>query len=831
MGTMKGKSKLGKGLVVGIAIGIVGILLLSGFVVSSPTGAGGGSATSPRSGIGAAYAPANTTTSTLLECDAVTSCVDPSFAVPAYTTVVAIVAAESSVDPTVHESAFSAHEGGLFFRDNQYVKESSKSYGGIEVQMWMSNYTLSNYSGPVWVNFTHTATTYMVGLIDVAGIAANDTTLNVTVGGTGSNTGNSTGATCPITTTANGETVISASYVSANESNLLSSHGVPIDRATQGAYSFIDNYQNVTTAGAVTPAPTNSFPTGARWDTACIGFIQQLVPNAPSNVVLTGTSSSIYEDGPAWAGLRWTNSPGSTGSVYVYAAAATFGANPGCDLAYGVGGYGPNQALMAVLPSGTTSAIIGGNEGTGPNASQATPLYQEDSVCFLVEDSYTYGHSPPGWIGPVCIACEMAFAPTNLTEVSKVAVNSTYENVTVNFTYENPWNGISGDRATVNDIDGYDVQVATYSGGSCGAFSTAKQWGPYESGGQDQATTASATIMGAPRSDCFRVVPLNSGNSQNRTIAGQYGYNNTPLPSFPSTPVVVNISEPITPGAPTGLVAGSINATGLTLSWTNPSIGGPFSNNTLYRGVSAGGACPFTKIVSLVPATTSKIVLGLSAATSYCFAVSITNASGQSSLSSLYTTTTSPVPNAPTGLTNSSQGRTYINWVWTNPTNSALTDSYLFYRNAATCTSGATEIDIGSVATHYNLTGLVAGDRYCVYVEAVSGTDASAGTGHTITYTYLSGGPLNLSGSPSGNFAIDLTWTNPTGNLTNTYVFYASYSSFSGTCGTYTKITVGSGVSTYTVSGLGLLQTYCFYVEVANGVEISPASAIIRVMT
>jgi Fibronectin type III domain len=820
------KKRVTAGLTAAIAIGVLLLLLTSGLGTTLTLGqsTSGGGRTSP---IDAQYAPANTTTSTLLECDAVTSCVDPSFAVPAYTTVVAIVAAESSVDPTVHESAFSAHEGGLFFRDNQYVKESSKSYGGIEVQMWMSNYTLSNYSGPVWVNFTHTATTYMVGLIDVAGIAANDTTLNVTVGGTGSNTGNSTGATCPITTTANGETVISASYVSANESNLLSSHGVPIDRATQGAYSFIDNYQNVTTAGAVTPAPTNSFPTGARWDTACIGFIQQLVPNAPSNVVLTGTSSSIYEDGPAWAGLRWTNSPGSTGSVYVYAAAATFGANPGCDLAYGVGGYGPNQALMAVLPSGTTSAIIGGNEGTGSNASQATPLYLEDSVCFLVEDSYTYGHSPPGWIGPVCIACEMAFAPTNLTEVSKVAVNSTYENVTVNFTYENPWNGISGDRATVNDIDGYDVQVATYSGGSCGAFSTAKQWGPYESGGQDQATTASATIMGAPRSDCFRVVPLNSGNSQNRTIAGQYGYNNTPLPSLPSVPVVVNVTEPVT-HAPTGLSASLVNATGLTLSWTNPSTGGPFTNNTIYQGTGSG--CSYSKATSIVPAGTTYVVSGLTPSTVYCFGVAVANASGESSVSASITKTTSPVPNAPTGLTAAAAGATYIVWEWANPTNSVLTDSYLFYKQSGSCTSGVTEVNIGSVATYYNLTGLTGGDEYCAYVEAASGASVSAGSSHQLEYT-LPSAPTHLSGT-SAIGAVNLTWTNPSGTLTNTYVFYALYSG--STCGTYTEIVVGASVSTYYVSGLNLLppdNTYCFYVEAVNSAGSSPASSVIEKAT
>jgi hypothetical protein len=868
MGTMKGKSKLGKGLVIGIAIGIVGILLLSALVVTNLPGGINEGSTSPVASPRTDSVPTATTTTVL--CEDVKTCSE-TLAIPAYTTALVFVYGDTNATPRVHYPWYTNYDGwtssngsGQFNLNgtSNFTSPVEKTYGGYELYAYVSTYQWESYSSPIYVNYS-SAQTYAFQTIDVSNVAVNGTATAVVIGGDGTNTGNSTGATCPVTTTVTNETVFYAAYSeNYNQSTMHSTKGVNITTGHEGSSSFEDAYENVTAAGAVTPAPTISFAHAIRWVTACVGLEPQLVPNAPTSAWYTAEMADQSANwGPTGAiGLRWANPAGSLLSVKIYATMTVPGR-----IDYNTCGV-VDPVFLTGQNASVTTAVVGMTEGntTMPDGQQwfsglgsgfVPYFYMGGSfgtlygVCIEIEVSNSHGYGAPILLPPIFPGSGYPYPFGGMTYDGANEINETAVNAQINFTpyitaYDcegQCWGSAVGGDQITGPVEGfcsslgycgfankagygyYEFYDATYASGSCGSYSLLAS---YTMDSNNNVVNLTLSLAGGhTQTYCLKEKMTGPNIIENGTSAYENG-------SFgPATVFTITNPEPFwdPPSAPTGLSIASINATGLTLSWTNPSTGGPFTWNTVYRGVEAG-SCSFTS-TTWVLATTSEVVTGLTAGTIYCFSVTVSNSTGQSSESAHTSATTSPVPNAPTGFTNSSQGRTYINWTWTNPTNSVLTDSYLFYRNAATCTSGATKIDIGSVATHYNLTGLVPGDLYCVYVEAVSGTDASAGSGHTITYTYLSGGPLNLSGSPTGSYKIDLTWTNPTGNLTNTYVFYASWNSISGTCGTYTEITVGSGVSTYTVTGLRLLQTYCFYVEVANGVGVSPVSAVVWATT
>jgi hypothetical protein len=274
------------------------------------------------------------------------------------------------------------------------------------------------------------------------------------------------------------------------------------------------------------------------------------------------------------------------------------------------------------------------------------------------------------------------------------------------------------------------------------------------------------------------------------------------------------------PSAPTGLTAGSPTVSTIALSWTNPSTGG-LVNNTVDQGPSS---CSYNHFTSLGSAMTSTTATGLAGATAYCFAIQVWNATGESGLSSSASATT--LPSAATLLSISTVTLTTISISWTNPSGS-LTDSYVYWEAGSSC-SAASQINVGSVATTYTVTGLTTGNLYCFYVEVSSAGGTGAASSIVAGFTaQVPSAPTSLSVASKTATTISLTWLNPAGGgIQNDTVWYGA------TCGALgTTLSTGGSATSKTVSGLSIATTYCFAVQAYNSTGGSPLSSTLTAET
>ena len=192
------------------------------------------------------------------------------------------------------------------------------------------------------------------------------------------------------------------------------------------------------------------------------------------------------------------------------------------------------------------------------------------------------------------------------------------------------------------------------------------------------------------------------------------------------------------PDAPTALT-GTLPATNsVTLTWSNPP-GGGLVNNTIYEGPVCGS---YPSSRSLGSAGTSYTYTGLASATSYCFAVSSWNATGQSPLSSgVYATT---LPAAPSDLAVYAVTSTSISIGWSNPAGTVV--NVTVFWTGPSCINYQEAATTGGAGTSFTLTGLSAGTAYCVAVEAWS-TGGPSGLSQVISQRTL---PLKGTATPLG---------------------------------------------------------------------------------
>jgi hypothetical protein len=96
-----------------------------------------------------------------------------------------------------------------------------------------------------------------------------------------------------------------------------------------------------------------------------------------------------------------------------------------------------------------------------------------------------------------------------------------------------------------------------------------------------------------------------------------------------------------------------------TISWTNPTLdvnnaalpAGSLTSNTLYRGTKSDGS-DLAKLKTMTPAAVSTTDAALTAGT-WCYAISASNAAGESAKSAVacITVTLPPVPKPPSNFT------------------------------------------------------------------------------------------------------------------------------------------------------------------------------------
>lgn len=273
------------------------------------------------------------------------------------------------------------------------------------------------------------------------------------------------------------------------------------------------------------------------------------------------------------------------------------------------------------------------------------------------------------------------------------------------------------------------------------------------------------------------------------------------------------------PTAPSALTVGSVTTTTIPLTWSNPT--GTLVNDTVYRW--AGAACSGTvTATSLGSASTSNTQSGLASATQFAFEVAAWSSGGTSAVTSCVSGTT--LPTAPTGLTVGTVTTVTIPLTWTNPSGTLVNDTV--YRWAgSSCSGSATATSLGSAGTSNTQSGLATASTFSFEIQAWSAGGKSVVTS-CVTGTTLPSGITGFSALvASSTSQLGLTWTNPSGTLSNNTVFYGV------SCGSQTTHLSLGVVSSTTVTSLVSATTYCFRVSAWSAGGMGVLSSFVNATT
>ncbi len=305
----------------------------------------------------------------------------------------------------------------------------------------------------------------------------------------------------------------------------------------------------------------------------------------------------------------------------------------------------------------------------------------------------------------------------------------------------------------------------------------------------------------------FNATAILAGGPTNPPYNVVYDYHNSSDPYF--TP----------PGWPTQLKVGAVTTTTIPLSWVNPF--GTVLNDTVHQGTVCG---QYSTNYSLGSAGTSYTAVGLSSATSYCFAVSSWNSMGQSHLSLPAIGTT--LPDAPTSLVVTAVTDSTVSLSWTNPSGTVVNDTVFW--SSGSCGNYSRAASTNGASTSATLTGLAQGTRYCLAVEAWSeGGNSTLSNDVSPRTAQVPSAPVDLTIVRTTTSAATLAWTNPGGGgLLNDSVYQGA------SCGNYPIIrSVGIAGTSYTETGLAPATSYCFAVSAWNSTGQSPLSSTVMATT
>ena len=199
------------------------------------------------------------------------------------------------------------------------------------------------------------------------------------------------------------------------------------------------------------------------------------------------------------------------------------------------------------------------------------------------------------------------------------------------------------------------------------------------------------------------------------------------------------------PGAPTGLAVTATTSSSVSLSWVAPS-GSVASYNVYQNGAKVASS-----------SGTTYTATGLAASTSYTFAVTAVNASGESPQSNKVTATTQGTgggqpPGAPTGLTVTGATQSSVSLSWTAP--SGTVTGYTVFQNGTQATT--------TTGTSVTITGLAASTTYSFTVAASNssgtGPQSAAVSATTSASNSLVSTPGGVTATFTGAQAVTISW-------------------------------------------------------------------------
>ena len=247
--------------------------------------------------------------------------------------------------------------------------------------------------------------------------------------------------------------------------------------------------------------------------------------------------------------------------------------------------------------------------------------------------------------------------------------------------------------------------------------------------------------------------------------------------------------------------------------------------------VSVNAGTTWTNLVANTgSAATTYRHTGLAAGTTRHYRVSAINSAGTGGPSNVASATTgvpAGAPGPPRNLSAAADGATAIDLSWTVPANTgsgAVTGYRIEVSSAATSTGGTTWTNLvantGSTATTYKHTGLAAGATRSYRVRAINaagtGGPSNVASATTGVPAGAPGPPRNLSASPLGDTAIDLSWTVPANTGSSAITGYRVEISSDGGTTFAQAVNTGSTATAYRHRGLAAGTTRHYRVSAIN---------------
>lgn len=266
-----------------------------------------------------------------------------------------------------------------------------------------------------------------------------------------------------------------------------------------------------------------------------------------------------------------------------------------------------------------------------------------------------------------------------------------------------------------------------------------------------------------------------------------------------------------TPTAPTGAAVSAASTTSVNITWTNQATtqNGYQYDTCLEESVNGGAWNQFAIVASGV---SSYVMDNRTPGATYQYRVRARSTVGTALYTGYSTSGTIQLmqaPAAPSGVSATYNSDTQATITWTNnPSGSApYTTLSVFRYDTASNTTVAVASGIAGTTTSFTDTGIVANNNYAWSIRAENAAGNSSATGSNGVVTTPSV-PTNLAITRVSN-GVQLTWTNNerTGNYTTNVRYYTNGSV------TDSSIIVGAGVTSYTLTGVSLSNTYAIGVR------------------